>query len=137
MLADNVPGSPQGVPLSGTASDFCIASSPNQTVVEPITAGQSATYLVEITSAAAFAGSAALSCSVPAALLGTCAITTTPATNPAVVQVTPTTPGQFQVVVTSTPAPSAADAIPAQRRAPMRPGGTRILRIAVVSGLSR
>lgn len=132
VLADNVPGSPQGVPLSGTASDFCIASSPNQTVVEPITAGQSATYLVEITSAAAFAGSAALSCSVPAALLGTCAITTTPATNPAVVQVTPTTPGQFQVVVTSTPAPSAADAIPAQRRAPMRPGGTRILRIAVV-----
>jgi len=131
-LTDNAPGSPQGVPLIGAASDFCIASSPDQAVVEPITAGQSATYLLEISSSAAFTGSAGLSCAVPAALLGTCTITTTPATNPTVVQITPTTPGQFQVVVTSTPAPSAADAISAQRGTPMRPGSNLIFLITVL-----
>jgi hypothetical protein len=131
-LADNVPGTPQGIPLSGSASDFCIVSSPGQAVVEPITAGQSATYLVEINSSAAFTGSAALSCAVPAALLGTCTITTTPVTSPPVVQITPATPGQFQVVVTSTPAPSAVGAGPAQRRTPTRPGGNRVLWITIL-----
>jgi hypothetical protein len=110
-LNDNAPGSPQGIPLSGTASDFCIASSPGQAVVEPITAGQSATYLLEINSSAGFTGSAALSCSVPAALLGTCTIATTPASNLAVVQITPASSGQFQVVVTSTPAGVASSAV--------------------------
>ncbi len=131
-LADNAPGSPQGIPLGGTASDFCIASSPDQAVVEPITAGQSATYLLEISSSAGFTGSAALSCAVPAALLGGCTITTTPVTSPTVVPITPTTPGQFQVVVTSTPAPSAADTIPAQPGAPVRPLNNRIPRIAII-----
>jgi hypothetical protein len=131
-LADNAPGSPQGIPFSGTASDFCIASSPSQAVVEPITAGQSATYLVEINSSAAFTGSAALTCAVPAALLGTCTITTTPITSPPIVQITPATPGQFQVVVTSTPAGTAAMAIPEQRGTPMRPGNNRILWITIL-----
>jgi len=131
-LNDNAPGSPQVIPLSGTASDFCIGSSPGQAVVEPITAGQSATYLLEINSSAAFTGSAALSCSVPAALLGTCTITTTPATNPTVVQITPATPGQFQVVVTSTPAGTAAIAEPGQRETPMRPRRDRILWFATL-----
>ncbi len=130
-LADNAPGSPQSIPLSGTASDFCIASSPNQAVVEPITAGQSATYLVEINSSAAFTGSAALTCSAPAALLGTCTVTTTPVTNPPVVQITPTAPGQFQVVVTSTAAGIVAMAIPTQRGRPMPPGRYQILCLVI------
>jgi hypothetical protein len=122
-LSDNAPGSPQGIPLSGTASDFCIASSPGQAVVEPITAGQSATYLLEINSSAGFTGSAALSCSVPAALLGTCTIATTPASNPAVVQITPASSGQFQIVVTTTPAGVASSAIasPARQMMSMHP----------------
>jgi hypothetical protein len=49
-LNDDAPASPQGIPLSGMASDFSIASSPGQAVVEPIIAGQSATYLLGIAS---------------------------------------------------------------------------------------
>jgi hypothetical protein len=131
-LNDNAPGSPQGIPLSGTASDFCIASTPSQPVVEPITAGQSATYLLEINSSAAFAGSAALSCSVPATLLGACTITTTPATNPPVVQISAASPGQFQVVVSSTAAGSTPSSSALQRGNPTWPGGERSLRILVL-----
>jgi hypothetical protein len=132
-LNDNAAGSPQGIPLSGTAADFCIASSPGQAVVEPITAGQSATYLLEINSSAAFTGSAALSCATPAALLGTCTITTTPASSPTVVQISPASPGQFQVVVTSTPAGTAAIAIPALRGKPNSPRRDETLSITILT----
>jgi hypothetical protein len=132
-LNDNAPGSPQGIPLSGTASDFCIASTPSQPVVEPITAGQSATYLLEINSSAAFTGSAALSCSVPATLLGACTITTTPATNPPVVQITPASPGQFQVVVSSTAAGSTPSASALQQGKPAWPDGEKSLRILALA----
>ncbi|HXQ25564.1 MAG TPA: choice-of-anchor D domain-containing protein [Candidatus Acidoferrales bacterium] len=111
VLADNAPGSPHSIPLSGAASDFCIDTAPGQGVSAPITAGQSATFMLEIDSSAGFTGSATLSCAgapppggVPpgAALLGACVVNTTPATTPPTVQISPGNPGQFQVVVTST-----------------------------------
>ena len=131
-LNDNAPGSPHAVPLSGTAADFCIATAPGQAVVEPITAGQSATYMLEIDSSAGFSGSAALSCSVPANLLGTCAITTTPASNPPVAQISPGSPGQLQVVVTTTPNPGGTMA-QRLRTTPLGPGNLETAGIALVA----
>ncbi len=131
-LNDNAPGSPHAVPLSGTAMDFCITTAPGQAVVEPITAGQSATYMLEIDSSAGFTGSAALSCSVPADLLGTCTITTTPASNPAVVQISQGSPGQLQVVVTTTPNPSGT-MVQRQRTTPLGPGNLETAGIALVA----
>ena len=58
-LGDNVPGSPQNVPLSGTATgDFCFAPASGVTV----TAGQAAAYTVVVNSPAGYKGSISLSC---------------------------------------------------------------------------
>jgi hypothetical protein len=132
VLNDNAPGSPHSIPLSGTAMDFCVEDSPGQPVVEPITAGQSATYVLEIASSAGFAGSAGLACSVPQTLLGTCTVTTTPTTTPPVVQITAAAPGQFQVVVTTT-APGVLAAADGTRLAtPTWPGSNRRLWLALL-----
>ena len=123
-LNDNVPGSPQNIPLSGTAMDFCINAPAGEPVLGSITPGQSSTYMLEIDSSAGFTGAAALSCSVPAALVGACKVTTTPSSNPPVVQISPGSPGEFQLVVTTTPEPSAGSLIYFTRpQAPSRPGG--------------
>jgi len=71
-------------------------------VSEPIPAGGSETFNLEIQSSNPAPGSAQLACSVPAQMLGGCTIATTPASNPPVVQITSTSPGLFQLVVTST-----------------------------------
>jgi hypothetical protein len=132
-LNDNAPGSPHSISVSGTATDFCINSSPAQAIVEPISAGQSATYLLQISSSAGFAGTAGLSCSAPAALLGTCTVTTTPASNPPVVQIAAAAPGQFQVVVTTTAQGNAWTVKPARHRAPPQSRNIRILAISIVA----
>ncbi len=133
-LNDNAPGSPHSIPLSGTATDVCVESSPAQAVVAPITAGQSATYLLEINSSSGIAGSASLACSVPADLLGTCTITTTPTTNPPVVQFSSTAPGQFQVVATTlAPGGTAIIVNRVRRTTPMPPADNRMLWITVIS----
>jgi len=131
ILNDNAPGSPHSIPLSGTAMDFCIASSPGQAVVEPIVAGQSATYLLELDSSAGLTGTASLSCSVPAQLLGSCSISTTPATNPPVAQISSGSPGQFKVVVTTTAPGGAVVVNRARPGTAMRPGGRLIVWIAI------
>jgi hypothetical protein len=131
-LNDNAPGSPHSIPLGGTAMDFCIASSPGQVVVEPIAAGQSATYLLELDSSAGLTGTASLSCSVPAQLLGSCSISTTPATKPPVAQISSGNPGQFKVVVTTT-APGGAVVVNRTRPSiSMWPGGRQILCVAIL-----
>jgi Cep192 domain 4/Abnormal spindle-like microcephaly-assoc'd, ASPM-SPD-2-Hydin len=108
QLQDNAPGSPQTIPLSGAAADFCMASSNGQPVTTPIQAGQTATFPLEVASAGGFTGTVGLSCSSPAGIeMGPCAIVTNPATNPASVQVSPATPGQFTVNV-PTVAPASA-----------------------------
>ncbi len=94
-LTDNAAGSPHSIPLSGTAMEFCLDAAPGQGISAPITAGQSATFNLEIDSSAGFAGTVGLGCTNPPPL-GTCTVT------PASVQVNPGTPGPFQVVVTTT-----------------------------------
>ncbi|MGA8014069.1 MAG: choice-of-anchor D domain-containing protein [Candidatus Acidiferrales bacterium] len=131
-LNDNAPGSPHSIPLGGTAMDFCIASSPGQAVVEPIAAGQSAIYLLEVDSSAGLSGTASLSCSVPAQLLGSCSISTTPATNPPVAQISSGSPSQFKVVVTTIAPGTAVVVNRARPGTAMRPGGRQILRVAIL-----
>ena len=101
-INDNAPGNPHTVALSGTAIDFCVNTAPGQGVSEPIAAGGSETFNLEIQSSDPTSGSAQLACSVPPQMLGGCTISTTPASNPPVVQISPNSPGMFQMVVTST-----------------------------------
>jgi hypothetical protein len=134
QLADNAPGSPQFVPLSGTAADFCLASGNGQPVSTPVQPGQTATFSMEVASAGGFTGAVNLSCSIaPAgAEIGPCAIGTTPASNTPSVQVTPTAAGQFTVSV-PTVAPSSGIAFirpPRLRMPPTLPGNVRTLSVA-------
>jgi Cep192 domain 4 len=101
-INDNAPGSPHTVALSGTAVDFCVGTAQGQGVSEPISAGGSETFNLEIQSSDPTSGSAQLACSVPPQMLGGCTISTTPASNPPVVQISLNSPGMFQMVVTST-----------------------------------
>lgn len=58
-LADNVPGSPQSVPLSGTATgDFCFAPAAAATVAP----GATATYTIVVNSPTAYKGTVSLTC---------------------------------------------------------------------------
>ena len=58
-LTDNVPGSPQSVPLSGTATgDFCFVPAPLATVAP----GATATYTIVVNSPTSYKGSVSLSC---------------------------------------------------------------------------
>jgi hypothetical protein len=109
QLQDNATGSPQTIPLSGSAADFCMAAANGQPVTAPIQAGQTATYNLEVASTGGFTGTVNLSCSTaPAgAEIGPCGIVTNPASNPPSVQVTPTAAGPFTVSV-PTVAPTSA-----------------------------
>ena len=118
-LTDNAPGSPQSIALAGTAMDFCPSTAPGQGISEPEPAGQTQTFNLEIQSSAGFSGAVALACS-GAPPLGACSVSTSPATSPVTVQVSATTPGQFELVVTST-APSTTSGI-SSRHEPWRRG---------------
>jgi hypothetical protein len=107
-LHDNVAGSPQNVALSGTAEDFCFSAPTGQAASAPIPPGTTATYNLAVTSAAGFTGTVALACSgAPAE--ASCSLSNS------TVSVSPNTPGQFTVNVTTT-APTTSAAAP-------RPGG--------------
>jgi hypothetical protein len=59
LLTDNVPGSPQSIAVSGSATgDFCFAAAGGTTV----TAGQTATYTLVVNSATGYRGSVSLTC---------------------------------------------------------------------------
>lgn len=60
QIADNAPGSPQVVALSGTAQDFSVSATPTSTTVTP---GQAANYTLSISPLNAFSGKVALTCS--------------------------------------------------------------------------
>lgn len=115
-VTDNAPGSPHSIPLSGTATSFCVGTAPGQPVQGPVTAGTAASYSLEVDSLSGFTGSAALACAVQPTqtnppetnYVSGCSITTTPATNPPVVQIAPNTPGQFTLVVSTSSTPIAA-----------------------------
>jgi hypothetical protein len=112
-LTDTAPGSPHSVPLSGTAADSCITTVPGQPIIQPISAGTPFTYPLDIDASEGFTGSATLACAVqPAnasgpAFVGSCAVTTSPATNPPSVKIAPGNPVEVQVAVTTVASQSA------------------------------
>jgi hypothetical protein len=137
ILNDNAPGSPQRIPLSGTAMEFCISTATGQPVVTSVIAGNPANYSLEVNSSAGFTGSAELACAVQPAsgetsFVGSCAINTTPPTNPPVVQIAPGSPGQMQLVVTTLANPTAAIA-PQFPHSSLRPGGRAVVWIVSLS----
>ena len=107
--------------------EFCLNAAPGQGISEPITAGQSATFNLEIDSSAGFAGTVQLGCTNPPPA-GTCMAT------PGSVQVSPGTSGPFQVAVTTTARGAAT--IPAAVRDREPPGfeelGLSVLGLALV-----
>jgi hypothetical protein len=139
-LTDNAPGSPHTVPLSGTAMSFCVTTSPTQAVQGPITAGGPATYSLEVSSFGGFSGSAALSCSVqpqagasePDYVTG-CSFNL----NPATVQVTPTSPGAFQLIVNTSATPTTVSGAPKPSVPPGRlpPAALAVMILALLLGV--
>lgn len=95
VIADNAPGSPQSVPLSGTGMDFSITDPPNAGASATIGAGQTATYSLQINSAYGYSGSVSLACS-GAPPLGACTAAPTSVAVPA------NGSAAFQVSVTTT-----------------------------------
>ena len=130
ILSDNATGSPHSVQLSGSAMDFCIDAAPGQAVSGPISAGQQATYMLEINSSMGFSGVVGLAVA-GAPPLGTSSLTTAPPTAPASVQVAPSAPGQFSVVV-MTAARGALTADRRQRNKSDWSGGSRTWWLAII-----
>jgi hypothetical protein len=103
VLTDNVAGSPQSVPLSGTASgDFCFDPSTAATV----TAGQTAVYSLVVNSPTAYKGSVSLACAG------------TPATTSCMLPASVAVPSQFTLSVATA---ASSIATPSSRRAPNVP----------------
>jgi hypothetical protein len=126
MLSDNAPGSPQSVALTGTAEDFCFSAPSGQAASAPISPGDTATYNLQVNSSAGFNGSVALSCAgAPAE--AACALSTS------TVSVSPGTPGQFMVNVTTT-APTTAF-VP-HSRLPNGGPPNSVKRIAIWTGIA-
>ncbi len=73
IIADNAPGTPHSVPLSGTGMDFALSANPASASVS---AGQSASFAVAIAPAGGFAGNVSLQCSGTPAL-SNCSISPT------------------------------------------------------------
>jgi hypothetical protein len=73
VLNDDAPASPQAVATSGMAMDFTMDAAPGGSMSASVTAGQAATYNLQISSQGGFSGAVSLSCSgaPPAA---TCAV---------------------------------------------------------------
>jgi len=95
QLQDNAPGSPQPIPLTGAAADFCLAAANGQPATAPVTAGQPAIFNLDIASSGGFAGAVQLSCTEQAGVdLGACSVspTTVQASPAAVVGFTITVP---------------------------------------------
>ncbi|HXX45697.1 MAG TPA: choice-of-anchor D domain-containing protein [Candidatus Acidoferrales bacterium] len=117
-INDNAPGSPHTVTLAGSAVDFCVTIQPGQGPAQPIRAGQSETFNLEVQSSDPTAGSGQLTCAVQSGTPGGCTVSTTPATNPPVVQVMQTNPGLFQMVVNSNASASVLNDLSRLRGAP-------------------
>lgn len=114
VVADNAPGSPQIVALSGTGMDFNVTDPPESGTSLTIAAGQTAFYPLEVNSLYGFTGSVSLACS-GAPPEGACTV------NPPSVNVAANASAQFQVSVTST---AASGALPP--RSPRQPPPARL-----------
>jgi hypothetical protein len=100
MLTDNAPGSPQSVPLAGTATDFSLDPPSVGGTSATVTAGQTANYQLDANSTDGFTGTVALACSgsVPR---GLCTV------KPQSVNVAANGQASFNVTVTTTAASNA------------------------------
>jgi hypothetical protein len=101
LLTDNAPDSPQSVPLTGPATDFDIDPPAAGNTSATVTAGQTATYNLDVQSIDNFAGSVNLTCTgAPAAAV--CSL------QPTTLTVTPNSAVPFQVQVSTAARPAAA-----------------------------
>jgi hypothetical protein len=62
-ITDNVPGSPQQIPLSGTGTDFALQAASGSQLSATIAPGATATYHLAVVPISGFSGTVALSCS--------------------------------------------------------------------------
>ena len=107
VLADNASNAPQSVPLTATAMNFAIDPPNVGATSATVTAGQTATYQLNLQSIDGFAGPVTLTCSgAPAG--ATCTVIPTPVTLAA----NATAP--FQVQVSTTARPATANLLPVQ-----------------------
>ncbi|HWG59054.1 MAG TPA: choice-of-anchor D domain-containing protein [Candidatus Acidoferrales bacterium] len=94
VIADNAPGSPQMIPLSGTGMDFNVTDPPDMGTRITVAAGQRARYTLQVNSLYGFTGPVAVACSgAPPA--GACYL------DPMTVAVPANGSASFQVSVTS------------------------------------
>lgn len=94
-ISDTAAGSPQTVSLSGSGTDLSLGAASGGSTSSTITAGQTATYNLQLSPASGFSGSVSLSCSgVPTA--ATCSV------SPSSLNVTGNSAVPFMVSVTTT-----------------------------------
>jgi hypothetical protein len=94
VISDTAPGAPQTVTLTGNGTDFSILAANGGSTSASISAGQTATYNLEVTPVSGFSGSVALTC-VGAPSQATCSV-------PTGVSVSGGAPALFQVTVSTT-----------------------------------
>lgn len=120
-ITDNAPGSPQQIPVAGTATDFQLGVGAGGSTSTTITAGETATFNLQATPANGFTGTAAMTCTNPIP-----ASTCTP--SPQQLTVSGTQPTGFGVTVTTTARSSVLPQV--VRRIP--PGSRRLLVIGLL-----
>ena len=130
-INDNVPGSPQTIALTGSATDFCV--DPPGLTSQTVTAGTSATYTVDLVSFTGFTGAVALACTDPA-VASVCTVQPVSAS-------LSSSPVPIQVTVTTTAASTAIVAGPstAQRDRPIAPAPVQLplaLLLLIALGIS-
>lgn len=93
LITDDAPNSPQSIMISGSmASPFQLGPAPTGAISAAVTAGGTATYLLQLVPGSGFAGSVTVSC-VGAPAAASCAA------NPAALTVSGSSPVPFQVSV--------------------------------------
>jgi len=93
-ITDNAAGSPHTVALSGTGEDFSLSAASGGATSATVTAGQPASYNLQVSPLGGFTGSVAVSCT-GAPTQAVCMTTTSP------VSVTGASPAPFTVTVTT------------------------------------
>ncbi len=94
-IASDAPGSPRSIPLTGSGTDLVISPAAGSATVATVTAGQTASYQLQLAPAGGFTGTLALSCSGAPA-------TTNCTVSPASVNLTGGTAATATVSVTTT-----------------------------------
>lgn len=120
-LTDNTPGSPQSIPVSGTAMDFSIGPAAGGAISATVRAGDSATYQLQVTSMNGFAGMVAFAQCTGEPSASTC--TVVPTTLPVVANST----APFQVNVTTMARSLARRQTTSPQRSPGRRPATQSL----------